>query len=244
MSYSQRLLQKGNFLTRNAHSSRFSAVISAIAGTQYRQALDYGCGDGYFLKTAYDLGIIKSGIGVDLAPRMLSACQERFAAIPSIQFCQPDEISHKIPLQSCDLIICTETLEHVGNSEVVLDRIISYGQPGARLVISVPIEIGPSLLFKQVGRYFANLKGNYGYPKYHIKELFSASVLWDVDSFPSPHSLHLPETGHKGFDYRKIEKLLQQKVIIEQRIFSPFPWTGNLLNSTVIWLCSITAPRS
>ena len=105
------------------------------------------------------------------------------------------------------------------------------------MIISVPIELGPSLLVKQVGRYLANLKGGYGYERYSPSELFSAAILWDTNSFPSSHSLNETNKGHKGFDYRKLEKLLQDKVKIERRIFSPFPWFGNLLNSTVIWIC-------
>jgi len=239
MSYSQRLLELGNPLTRLAHRSRFSAVLNILGHTKYSQALDYGCGDGWLLKTAYDQGIIHSGIGVDVADYMLSACQEIFAGISDFQFGKPDEISKKISPKSCDLIFCTETLEHIGNPDGALEQILIYCQPGAKLVISVPIEIGPSLLFKQIGRYFANLKGNYGYERYTLKELFDATILWNPNTFPSSHSENSEYTGHKGFDYRKLEKLLQEKVKIERRIFSPFPWSGNLLNSTVIWVCSV-----
>ncbi len=240
MSYSERLLQQGNSLTRLAHKSRFSVVLDAISNQQYSQAIDYGCGDGWLLRSAYDLGIVTSGIGVDVESYMLSDCQKIFADLPEFQFCQPHEISEKILPKSCDLFLCTETLEHVENPETVLDQILPYCQIGARMVISVPIEIGSSLIIKQIGRYFANLKGGYGYEKYSLGELFSASILWDTHSFPSSHSLNHPYKGHKGFDYRKLEKIIQKKVTIERRIFSPLPWIGNLLNSTVIWICSVS----
>ncbi|MCL1468527.1 class I SAM-dependent methyltransferase [Argonema galeatum] len=239
MSYSQRLLELGNPLTRLAHRSRFSAVLDVLGNAKYTQALDYGCGDGWLLRTAFDRGIITSGIGVDVADYMLSASQEIFAGISGFQFCKPGEISQKISQKSCDVIFCTETLEHIGNPEGALEQILIYCQPGAKIVISVPIEVGPSLLFKQIGRYLANLKGNYGYESYNLKELFEAVILWDTNSFISSHSMKSEYTGHKGFDYRKIEKLLQEKVKIERRIFSPFPWSGNLLNSTVIWVCNV-----
>ncbi|MFB2922045.1 class I SAM-dependent methyltransferase [Aerosakkonema funiforme] len=241
MSYSQRLLQKGNRLTRFAHQSRFSAVLNVLGNTRYDRALDYGCGDGWLLRTAYEQNTVKSGIGVDVDPYMLSACQEIFADIPGFQFCKPEELSQKIPPQSCDIIFCTETLEHIGHPEKALERILIYCKPKATMVISVPIEIGPSLLLKQMGRYFANRNGNYGYEPYKLKEIFSAAILWDAHSFTSSHSLQSDYTGHKGFDYRKIENLLQEKVKIERQIFSPFPWSGSFLNSTVIWVCSVSS---
>lgn len=239
MSYSQRLLQQGNSLTRLAHRSRFSVVLDAIGSTRYTKALDFGCGDGWLLRTAYDRGIITSGIGVDLAPNMISEAQANFADAPGFLFCQPQEISEKVLPQSCDLIFCTETLEHVENPEKVLDLILPYCQSDAKIVISVPIEIGPSLIAKQIGRYFANLKGGYGYERYRPSELFTAAFFWNASSFPSSHSTQTPHKAHKGFDYRKLYALLQQKVKIERQLFSPFPWLGNWLNSTVVWICSV-----
>ncbi|HEY9637583.1 MAG TPA: class I SAM-dependent methyltransferase [Coleofasciculaceae cyanobacterium] len=240
MSYSQRILQQGTRLTRLAHRSRFGTILDAIGNVQYTQALDYGCGDGWLLKMAYEHNLVKAGFGVDIEPLMISACQEMFADIPGFEFCQPHQLSQKISPNSCDLVICTETLEHVGEPESVLEQMLLYSKLGAHLVISVPIEIGPSLLFKQVGRYFANRKGGYGYERYNLNELFSASILWNTNSFPSSHSLNAPARGHKGFDYRKIDQLLQGKVAIERRVLTPFPWTGHLLNSTIIWICRVT----
>lgn len=239
MSYSQRLLQQGNTLTRLAHRSRFNTVLDAIRGTHYHQALDYGCGDGWLLKVAYEEGIIASGIGVDISAQMLESCQETFVHTPQIKFYLPSELSAKISPHSCDLVFCTETLEHVPDPEQIIEQLLPFCQKQAKLVISVPIEVGPSLLAKQVGRYFANLKGGYGYEKYHPGELFSAAILWDVNSFPSSHSLQAPYRAHKGFDYRHLELSLSQKIKIEKRIFSPFPLLGNLLNSTVVWVGSL-----
>lgn len=239
MSYSQRLLQQGNSLTRLAHRSRFSVVLDAIGSTRYTKALDFGCGDGWLLRTAYDRGIITSGIGVDLAPNMIAEAQANFADAPGFLFCQPQEISEKVLPQSCDLIFCTETLEHVENPEKVIDLIIPYSQSDAKIVISVPIEIGPSLIAKQIGRYFANLKGGYGYERYRPSELLAAAFLWDASSFPSSHSTQTPHKAHKGFDYRKLEGLLKQKINIDRQMFSPFPWLGKYVNSTVIWIGSL-----
>ncbi len=238
MSYSQRLLEEGSSLTRLAHRSRFTQVLKAVGTQPYRQAIDYGCGDGLLLKIAYEQNLISQGIGVDISPDMIAACQETCRQLP-IQFFTPERLTEKIPPHSCDLAFCTETLEHVGDPDAILEGMLQLCQKGAKLIISVPIEIGPALIAKQIGRYLANFKSHYGYEKYTFQELFAASILWDVKSFPSSHSLAAPYRAHKGFDYRTLEAKISQKVTIEQRLFSPFPGLGNWVNSTVIWICRV-----
>ncbi|MBD2576104.1 class I SAM-dependent methyltransferase [Oscillatoria sp. FACHB-1406] len=241
MSYSQRLLQQGTSITRLAHQSRFKQVIDALDNQSYQRVLDFGCGDGWLLKVAREQGIIQSGYGVDISDYMLSACEELFSGNQEFEFMKPDEMKNRILPQSCDLILCTETLEHVGNAEGAIADFLPYAKPGAKIIISVPIEVGPSLLVKQIGRYFANLKGRYGYERYRISELVSASLFWDAESFPSSHREDVELRAHKGFDYRKLEKIVKDKIAIERRYFSPFPLLGNLLNSTVVWVGRVKA---
>ncbi|MDY6784796.1 MAG: class I SAM-dependent methyltransferase [Cyanobacteriota bacterium] len=242
MSYSQRLLQQGTQLTRLAHQSRFNLVLKAMGNQQYRQVLDFGCGDGWLLDVAAKKGLIQSGFGVDISPYMISCCEELFAGVKGFQFLQPDEMKARIPPHSCDLFLCTETLEHVGNAEDAIAQCLPYCTPGAKIIISAPLEIGPSLLFKQIGRYVANIKGRYGYERYSYKELISAALLWDATSFPSSHSKNAELKSHKGFDYRSLDKILRKNIEIEKHYFSPFPLFGNLLNSTAIWTGN--APQS
>ncbi|MEC4805044.1 MAG: class I SAM-dependent methyltransferase [Jaaginema sp. PMC 1079.18] len=239
MSYSQRLLQQGSSLTRLAHQSRFNRVLQLLDKPPYQQVLDYGCGDGLLLKVARDRGLIQSGFGVDISPHMIAACQDIFAGDTAFQFCQPQAMSNLIPTNSCDLLLCTETLEHVNNPAQVLDTVLPYCQAKAKVIISIPIEVGPSLIFKQIGRYLANLKSRYGYERYTPQELFDAAILWKTKTFPSSHNQDVPVRSHKGFDYRDLEKTLNKKIKIQQRLFSPFPVLQNTINSTVFYIGSV-----
>lgn len=239
MSYSQRLLQQGSSLTRLAHQSRFNRVLQLLDNPPYQKVLDYGCGDGLLLKVARDRGLIQSGFGVDIAPHMIEACQDIFVGDSTFQFCQPGVMANLIPAQSCDLLLCTETLEHVNNPAQILDTILPYCQPQAKVIISIPIEVGPSLLFKQIGRYLANVKSRYGYERYTLQELFSAAILWQTKTFPSSHNQDVPIRSHKGFDYRDLEKTLQEKIAVQQRLFSPFPLLQNTINSTVFYIGNV-----
>jgi SAM-dependent methyltransferase len=236
-SYTDRLLTRGIFATRLSHRRRFTTVINLLLGRKFSRALDYGCADGALLKRAFEMKIIKSGIGVDSSDDMLISARANCSNIATLQFCLPSDLSSHAGLRTIDLVICTETLEHVNSPADVLDSILPLCTSDARLLISVPIEIGPALVIKQAGRYLANLRGNYGYESYTLSELISGVVKSDVSTFPSSHTqADVSLRGHKGFDYRKLREVVARRVVIDREIYSPVSMLGRLFNSTVIWL--------
>ncbi|HVY37402.1 MAG TPA: class I SAM-dependent methyltransferase [Polyangia bacterium] len=235
--YSERLLTKGNFLTRLAHSRRYLKTLAFVADVRAAVAVDFGCGDGALLRRAFDQGIIRAGYGIDADPQMRAAAAEVFAGVAGFQFLEPVAAEQAIPPGTCDLAICTETLEHVPDQRKVLDSIVRYCRSGARVIISAPIEIGPSLLGKQLGRYLAGLRGSYGYEKYTVRELLAAS-LGKPRAFESSHSRDDVELkGHKGFDYRELDASIRERLDVARLTFSPLPMFGKLLNSTAMWEC-------
>jgi SAM-dependent methyltransferase len=244
MSYSERLLEQGNFLTRLAHSGRYKRTIELAGDIRGAVAIDIGCGDGMLLRRAYDRGIIRAGYGIDMDPEMRKSAAARFAGIDGFRFVDPAELATLVPPGSCDLGICTETLEHVANPPAVLDAMTACCRPGGHVIVTVPIEVGPSLLGKQLGRYLAGLRRPYGYEGYRLHELVSAGILWNPRAFDA-NRLHdqIAAKGHKGFDYRDIEAALQARMDIERTLYSPLPLTGPILNSTVMWRCRIRDRR-
>jgi 2-polyprenyl-3-methyl-5-hydroxy-6-metoxy-1,4-benzoquinol methylase len=235
--YSERLLTKGNFLTRLAHSRRYLKTLAFVSDLRGAVAVDFGCGDGVLLRRAWDQGLIRAGYGIDADPQMREAAQEAFAGIPGFQFLSPADAEQAIPTSSCDLAICTETLEHVPDHKKVLDSIVRFCRSGARVVLSAPIEVGPSLLGKQLGRYLAGLRGSYGYEKYTVTELLAASM-WNPRAFESSHSRDDVELkGHKGFDYRELDASVRARFNVDSLTFSPLPLFGQFLNSTAMWQC-------
>jgi SAM-dependent methyltransferase len=240
MSYSERLLHHGSFLTRLAHSNRYRRALDLVADIQGATAIDFGCGDAMILRLAHDRGIVRTGYGVDNDPSMRESAGATFAGTDGFRFLDPADLAQTVAAGSCDLAICTEALEHIPDPTVVLDAICRYCRPGGHVLITVPIEVGPSLVGKQVGRYLAGLRRPYGYERYRLPELFSAAVLWNARGFASSHTqLDATGTGHKGFDFRDIERALRQRMDIERTVFSPFPALGAMLNSTVMWRCRI-----
>jgi SAM-dependent methyltransferase len=238
MSYSERLLEQGNFLTRLAHSGRYRRALDLIGDVRGAIAIDFGCGDAMILRRAYERGIVRGGYGVDSDAEMRRLAATTFAGVDGFHFVDPGLLADTVAPGSCDLAICTEALEHIPNPAQILDAIGRYCRPGAHVLITVPIEIGPSLVGKQLGRYLAGLRRPYGIEGYRLRELFSAAVLWDAHAFDSSHTQpDAKVTGHKGFDFRDIERQLRSRMEIERTVCSPFPPLGPVLNSTVMWRC-------
>jgi SAM-dependent methyltransferase len=244
MAYSERLLEQGNFLTRLAHGGRYKRTLELAEDIRGAVAIDFGCGDGMLLRRAYDRGIVRGGYGIDTDPEMRRSAAARFAGIEGFQFIHPAELAAVVAPGSCDLGLCTETLEHVPSSLEVLDALVASCRPGGHVLVTVPIEVGPALLGKQIGRYLAGLRRPYGYETYRLNELVWAALLWNPQAFESSHlEDHLHEgiefRGHKGFDYRRIEAALRARTEVEQTRYSPFPLAGPMLNSTVMWRCRV-----
>jgi SAM-dependent methyltransferase len=240
MSYSERLLERGSFLTRLAHNGRYRRALDLVSDLKGAIAIDFGCGDAMILRRAYDRGIVRGGYGIDNDPAMRESAAAAFAGVDGFRFLHPDELAQVVAPGSCDLAICTEALEHIPQPAAILDAICRYCRAGGHALITVPIEVGPSLIGKQLGRYLADLRRPYGYEPYRLRELFSAAVLWNARGFESSHTdAGATGTGHKGFDFRDIERQLRTRMGIERTLFSPFPALGALINSTVMWRCRV-----
>jgi SAM-dependent methyltransferase len=245
MGYSERLINGGSVLTRFSHRRRYENVLGLMKHLRGARALDLGCGDGWILREAYDRKLISSGVGVDSSVPALAECTTRFAGAAELRCGLPEALPSLLTDASCDVALCTETLEHVPDPRVLIETMVRYVRPGGEIIVTVPIEVGPSLVLKQFGRYLANRKGAYGSESYSAHELVSASLFWDTSSFPSSHTDPAATgCGHKGFDFRVIEAMFAPAVEVVERVFTPFPPLGPFANSTVMWRGRVSSHKA
>ena len=242
-NYGRKQLGSPSFAIRYSHERRFDMARSLVAPYAGRKLIDFGAGDGTFLALVYDL--FPNAVGVDPNPDQLAESQERLADLPGISFRSPSETSSKSFDGSFDIATCMEVLEHCVEAEVqdVLNDLNRLVRPGGRLIVSVPVEIGPSLLLKQIIRTYAGMRGfgDYKYTEhYSLRQLFSMVFATKARKIDRPIYLEggHPYHSHKGFNWRALARRIDEKFLVDELRFTPIDFAGSLLASQVWFVCT------
>jgi SAM-dependent methyltransferase len=226
-----------------SHGSRFDLARRLVAAGAGGRLLDYGCGDGTFVAMVHDQ--FTESRGVDVEPAQVADCRARLGDLPGVSFGLTSELAEG-DAGAWAVVTCMEVLEHCLEPERrrIVDQLARLCAPGGRVVISVPIETGPSLVGKQFFRALAGLRGLGDYA--HRERYSPAEMLRSAAGRPVPrvtyegHGAAGPFTyyGHKGFDWHDVEREIAGRLSIDERLFTPLPWAGPVLNSQVWFICS------
>jgi SAM-dependent methyltransferase len=234
-----------------SHGSRFKLAARLAGAAQGGRLLDYGCGDGTFIALTH--GTFARAVGADIDPGQLEECRRRFVDLDRVEFVRTNELDDARHQQAYDVVTCMEVLEHCTDEERVrvLDHLHQLVAPAGFVVISVPIEIGPALLGKQLFRAIAAFRGHGDYQHRETYSPFelAAAALSRPNLARARYTINRPEgpiryCGHKGFDWRILEKEVQDRYTIERRLFTPMPMLGRVLNSQVWFVCRSRASSS
>lgn len=224
-----------------SHGARFQRALSLL-GPERVRLLDYGSGDGTFLRLAADR--IASGWGADIAEGQILECRERLGSLSNLRFSTIGELSDPKHDATFDVVTCMETLEHCLPDvvEIVLADLARLVTPTGRVLISVPIEIGPSFLFKYAIRKLAAWRNLSDYRHYESYTVGNALKM----IFSSAHtSLERPAYGppesrfhsHYGFNWRAMRERVRSRFTIERTTFSPLGFLGGWFSSQAWFVC-------
>ena len=218
VSYDRQTINSPNPLARFAHRSRVAKSVALAEKYLLPKGVvvDFGAGTGLFLST---LGGRRPDVDLyAIEPFMPPSTDSRIHYIPNFESLKLD----------ADLITAFEVCEHLTDAET--ERFLSNAQhfikTDRKLIISVPIMIGGSLILKELNRSILFRRAS----EYSITELI-AGVLGRTVLRPTHRNL-----THKGFDFRWLRERLRERFIIEDEILSPLPlpWWAN---SQVFFIC-------
>ena len=245
--YARKQIYCPSRIVRWSHGSRFDLARRLVAARSGGRLLDYGCGDGTFVAMVH--GEFRETIGLDVDPGQTADCQTRLGHLPGVRFALARGAPHHAP-GPWDVVTCMEVLEHCVERERrrVLDELRVLAGAAGLVVISVPIEVGPSVAGKQLFRAVAGLRGLGDYrhrerysPVEMLQSVFGRAVkrvVFEGRSADGPYRYY----GHKGFDYRHLAREIEERFTIRQRLFSPMSWLGPALNSQVWFVCESLIP--
>lgn len=109
-----------NWLQYIWHGWKWQVFKNFLSGIKPRRILEVGCSSGHLTKQLAVLFPKSHITGIDVYTQAIKEAQRRF---PNLSFIVAD--AHKLPFKnnSFDLILCSETIEHVTNPQKMLHEI-------------------------------------------------------------------------------------------------------------------------
>jgi 2-polyprenyl-3-methyl-5-hydroxy-6-metoxy-1,4-benzoquinol methylase len=240
--YARRQLGCQSRIISWSHGARFRRAVRLAGTGAGRKLLDYGCGDGTFLGLVADR--FAECWGADIAGDQLEDCRQRFRPLPNLRFCDVSELGGDEHTHAYAVVTCMETLEHC--TEPVIDRVLAdlsrLCSPAGKVVISVPVEIGPSFLLKYAVRTVAGWRRLSDYRHYESYTLGNAArMLFATQSTVVPRPVYRNGSGefhsHYGFNWRRLRRRVAEALLIEQVQFSPLGFLGGWVSSQAWFVC-------
>lgn len=238
--YARKQIYCRSGLVRWSHGSRFDLARELVAPRAGGRLLDYGCGDGTFVAMVH--AEFTRSLGLDVDPKQIDECRARLGQLPGVAF----GLTREAPAAGWDVVTCMEVLEHCLEAERrrVIGELARLVNPSGLVVVSVPIEIGPSVAAKQFARALAGLRGLGDYqhrerysPLQIARSLVGLAVPRVVLEGRGPNGPYRYH-GHKGFDYRDVARELAAHFTIGRRLYTPMRPLGPLLNSQAWFVCA------
>jgi 2-polyprenyl-3-methyl-5-hydroxy-6-metoxy-1,4-benzoquinol methylase len=135
----QTLYASKNPTRRWLHESRRDWILDAIRRHKtvgMRYALEIGPGSGVYLPAL--AGLFEKVVATDIASAFLTRARSLADAYPNIVVVEDDIISSELATSSFDLVLCSEVIEHITDSNAALKQINRVIKPGGIFILSTP----------------------------------------------------------------------------------------------------------
>jgi SAM-dependent methyltransferase len=218
-------------LKRIAHGRRYEQLLRIIAAPlPADKVLDYGCGDGHLFSHFIGKIPLEKLVGYDPNADLLAQADPAVVAGSTLTTDLDGlKAEHR---HSFSLIYCVEVCEHLTDKALdeLLENITELASPGARIIIGVPIETGPSGFLKTMYRTVHGHRQAASVTK-AVRALFGLPIprnVTDVEWYGD----------HTGFNHARLrEKLEQHGLLVKRSACLPFPSMGLALNNEIYFTC-------
>ena len=216
--YSDYTYNSKNLLVRFSHRKRFLTALNFILKENFKNFLDYGAGDGHFLKEVLKIKTDAELVGFE--PIMNNNDSDKIKYYSDLS---------DIKDQKYDIITCFEVLEHFNsnNQKEILENIYNMLNNDGIIIISVPIEVYfPSLIKNLIRIKYTKLDFKY------IKNILKAALAQEIPEIRNENGYI---TTHLGFNHKKLEILFKEYFEIIKKKNSPLEYLPVMFNSQVFY---------
>jgi len=125
-----------NPIHRFALGRFFDRIAAELNAFQPERVLEFGCGEGFFLKEVQQRGVeFADYVGLDLREDALATASSFF---PKGRFERADLFRWPAPEEGFDLVIASQVLEHLPTPQLALERLVELCS--GQLLLTVPLE--------------------------------------------------------------------------------------------------------
>ncbi len=236
--YAKKQLFSKSALIRWSHRRRFEVAVTKSTKMAGQRVLDFGCGDGTYLALLLESPHApRAAVGAELDASVVKMNQERFADRLNLKFVLQSDLERPEHRESFDTIVCMECFEHMSDPDHYLDLLLRLLRPGGNLLLSVPVETGLPVVFKQAIRRIAGWRkiGDYSFILPYSWSELAKSVFAGREQH-IPRVLHSSPTGgtshcHKGFNWMTLRDRIARRFTIDRISTSPIEWLSPHLGS-------------
>lgn len=228
MSYASLTRRDPNPLKRWVQRRRIEDAIDLILnGKEPACIVDYGGGDGFAAAWLARKSPQARILCFEPDPVLAAEAEAALADAPNGAVAT---VESQLQDGAADAILCAEVFEHLPEAEtaVAVDTLWRVLKPGGRLVVGVPVEIGPPALAKGLFRALRR-PGAFDARWRHV--LAAAAGRPPSDRPAGRIGERLYYGHHLGFDHRRLRATLSARFTPEAERASPFAFLPVWLSS-------------
>jgi SAM-dependent methyltransferase len=145
------LYSSRNLTRRWLHCTRRDWIVDQLrrhAGNGRRDALEVGFGSAVYLPALAEL--YGEVVALDLEKVFIERAQVLAQKYPNLRVVDDDITRSKLPDNAFDLVLCSEVIEHIGDSEKALAEVYRLLRPRGILIMSTPQPLSPLELMAKI----------------------------------------------------------------------------------------------